>query len=48
VIAQQIYYRYQQGLTRDERFATLIGAVRILGHTASQAIEKRRIDPPES
>lgn len=48
VIAQQIYYRYQQGLTRDERFATLIGAVRILGHTASRAIEKGRIDPPAS
>ncbi|MFL6237507.1 MAG: phosphotransferase family protein [Thermoanaerobaculia bacterium] len=44
VIAQQIYYRYAQGLTRDERFASLIGAVRILGHTASQAIAKNRID----
>jgi aminoglycoside phosphotransferase (APT) family kinase protein len=44
VIAQQIYYRYTQGLTRDERFASLIGAVRILGHTASQAIAKNRID----
>ena len=44
VIAQQIYYRYQQGLTQDERFAALIGAVRILGRTASQAIDKRRID----
>jgi aminoglycoside phosphotransferase (APT) family kinase protein len=44
VIAQQIYYRYQQGLTRDERFAALLGAVRILGRTASQAIDKGRID----
>ncbi|HEX3554911.1 MAG TPA: phosphotransferase family protein [Thermoanaerobaculia bacterium] len=44
VIAQQIYYRYQQGLTKDERFAALIGAVRILGHTAAQAIDKGRID----
>jgi aminoglycoside phosphotransferase (APT) family kinase protein len=44
VIAQQIYYRYKQGLTHDERFASLIGAVRILGHTASQAIAKNRID----
>ena len=44
VIAQQIYYRYQQGLTQDERFASLIGAVRILGHTASQALDKGRID----
>ncbi|HSS49694.1 MAG TPA: phosphotransferase family protein [Thermoanaerobaculia bacterium] len=44
VIAQQIYFRYQQGLTKDERFAALIGAVRILGHTAAQAIDKGRID----
>jgi aminoglycoside phosphotransferase (APT) family kinase protein len=44
VIAQQIYYRYHQGLTRDERFAELIGAVRILGRTAAQAMAKGRID----
>ena len=44
VIAQQIYYRYQQGLTKDERFAALIGAVRILAHTAAQAISRGRID----
>jgi aminoglycoside phosphotransferase (APT) family kinase protein len=44
VIAQQIYFRYKQGLTKDERFAALIGAVRILGHTAAQAIDRRRID----
>ena len=44
VIAQQIYYRYQQGLTRDERFASLIGPVRTLGRTASQAMTKNRID----
>jgi aminoglycoside phosphotransferase (APT) family kinase protein len=44
VIAQQIYYRYKQGLTHDERFATLIGAVRILGRTASRATASRRID----
>jgi aminoglycoside phosphotransferase (APT) family kinase protein len=44
VIAQQIYYRYKQGLTKDERFAGLIDAVRILGRTASRAIEKGRID----
>jgi len=48
VIAQQIYYRYKQGLTQDPRFATLIGAVRILGHTASQAIARNRIDRLES
>ena len=44
VIAQQIYYRYKQGLTTDERFARLLDAVRILGRTASRAIEKGRID----
>lgn len=44
VIAQQIYYRYRQGLTRDERFAALLGGVRILGRTAVQAIDKGRID----
>lgn len=48
VIAQQIYYRYQQGLTHDERFAALLGAVRILGHMASQAIRKGRIDRLET
>jgi aminoglycoside phosphotransferase (APT) family kinase protein len=44
VIAQQIYYRYRQGLTRDERFAALLGAVRVLGRTAAAAIAKNRID----
>ena len=44
VIAQQIYYRYQQGLTRDERFAAMIGAVRVLGRIAAQALDKGRID----
>jgi aminoglycoside phosphotransferase (APT) family kinase protein len=44
VIAQQIYYRYKQGLTQDERFAAMIGAVRLLGRTAAQAIDKGRID----
>lgn len=44
VIAQQIYSRYQQGLTRDERFAAMIGAVRLLGRTAARAIDRGRID----
>jgi aminoglycoside phosphotransferase (APT) family kinase protein len=48
VIAQQIYYRYRQGLTKDERFAGLLDAVRIFGHTASRAIEKGRIDRLET
>jgi aminoglycoside phosphotransferase (APT) family kinase protein len=44
VIAQQIYYRYKQSLTRDERFAAMIGAVHLLGRTAAQALDKGRID----
>jgi aminoglycoside phosphotransferase (APT) family kinase protein len=44
VIVQQIYARYKAGFTRDERFARLIDAVRVLGRTATLAIEKRRID----
>lgn len=44
VIAQQIYFRFRQGLTKDERFAALLGAVRILGHTAARAIDQGRID----
>jgi aminoglycoside phosphotransferase (APT) family kinase protein len=44
VIAQQIYYRYKQGLTQDARFAAMLPAVRLLGRTAVQAIDKRRID----
>lgn len=43
VIVQQIYARYKQGLTRDERFARLIHLVRSAGTTASLAIEKNRI-----
>lgn len=43
VIAQQIYYRYRQGLTKDERFAAMIGAVRLLGRQAVQAIDNGRI-----
>jgi aminoglycoside phosphotransferase (APT) family kinase protein len=44
VIAQQIYYRYRQGLTRDERFAALLGSVRLLGDTAARALDRGRID----
>jgi aminoglycoside phosphotransferase (APT) family kinase protein len=39
VILQQIYYRYQMGLTRDERFALLPEKIRILMQTALQAVE---------
>ncbi len=44
VIAQQIYYRYQQGLTQDERFAMLIHGVRACAQSAQLAIERQRID----
>jgi aminoglycoside phosphotransferase (APT) family kinase protein len=44
VIAQQIYYRYRQGLTADPRFAGLLDAVRLLGTMAARAIELGRID----
>jgi aminoglycoside phosphotransferase (APT) family kinase protein len=43
VVIQQIYYRYKQGLTKDERFAPLIHGVRILCDRAAQAIELGRI-----
>jgi aminoglycoside phosphotransferase (APT) family kinase protein len=44
VIAQQIYARYRRGATRDERFARLSDAVRILAATAETAMVKGRID----
>src|SRR5882724_5733170 len=40
VIVQQIYARYKQGLTQDERFAQLIEMVRAAGRTAMLAMEK--------
>ena len=43
VIVQQIYARYQQGLTRDARFAGLINLVRAGSKTACLAIDKSRI-----
>jgi len=39
VIVQQIYYRYKQGLTTDERFAPLILMVGALGMKATDVIE---------
>jgi aminoglycoside phosphotransferase (APT) family kinase protein len=44
VIVQQIYYRYRQGLTKDERFANLGSLVRVCGQMAERAIELGRID----
>lgn len=39
VILQQIYYRYQMGLTRDERFALLPEKIRVLMQAALESIE---------
>ncbi|MCD6296196.1 MAG: phosphotransferase family protein [Deltaproteobacteria bacterium] len=39
VIAQQIYYRYYHGQTKDERFKTLIHMVRVLDKTAHAVIK---------
>ncbi|MDX1644169.1 MAG: phosphotransferase family protein [Thermoanaerobaculia bacterium] len=44
VIIQQIYYRYDQGLTRDERFAGLLQGVRGLAAMAERAVETGRVD----
>jgi aminoglycoside phosphotransferase (APT) family kinase protein len=44
VIVQQIYYRYRQGFTKDERFASLDHLVRACGQMAARAIELGRID----
>jgi aminoglycoside phosphotransferase (APT) family kinase protein len=39
VIVQQIYYRYHQGLTHDERFATMPGRIKLLLHAALRTTE---------
>ena len=44
VIVQQIYFRYQKGLTRDPRFAQLGELVKACGNLAQRAIERKRID----
>jgi aminoglycoside phosphotransferase (APT) family kinase protein len=43
VVAQQIYYRYAKGLTKDARFAGFIHAVRVLAASALRAAERGRI-----
>jgi aminoglycoside phosphotransferase (APT) family kinase protein len=42
-VVQQIYWRFKQGLTHDERFAAMIHAVHTLSATARRAIESGRI-----
>ena len=44
VIVQQIYFRYRKGLTKDARFADLLGLVKACGKQAQRAIETGRID----
>ncbi len=43
VVAQQIYYRYKHGLTKDERFAMMIVGVRLLAQQAVRAAERGTI-----
>ena len=42
-VVQQIYYRYKQGLTHDERFGAMIHAVHALSSTAVRAISTGHI-----
>lgn len=42
VVIQQIYARYKKGLTRDERFASLLTGVQALAHKAAKAVEQAR------
>ena len=43
VIAQQIYYRFAQGLTKDARFGAMIIGVRLLSDQARNAIDNNSI-----
>jgi aminoglycoside phosphotransferase (APT) family kinase protein len=43
VIIQQIYYRYAQGLTQDERFAVMPESIRTLVRAAWHCAESRTI-----
>ncbi len=43
VVAQQIYYRYAKGLTKDPRFAAFLHGVRALSDQAQWAIDRGRI-----
>ncbi|GAB3329863.1 phosphotransferase family protein [Larkinella ripae] len=43
VVIQQIYTRYQKGLTRDERFAGLLAGVRALARKGTQSVEHQKM-----
>jgi aminoglycoside phosphotransferase (APT) family kinase protein len=44
VIAQQLYKRYVDGLTKDDRFSVMLAGVQAVATAALVAIEKNRID----
>jgi len=43
VIAQQIYHRWKQGHSTDERFGALLPMIKLLGETASAALLKNTV-----
>jgi len=43
VVIQQIYYRYKQGLTKDERFAIMIMGVHALAQKAANHIDSGKV-----
>ncbi|MCU0448187.1 MAG: phosphotransferase family protein [Microscillaceae bacterium] len=43
VVVQQIYYRYHQGFTKDERFAPLVYMVRACAQMSRRAIQEKKI-----
>ena len=43
VIVQQIYYRYQQGLTNDERFASMPEKIQMLLRASLHTAQTARI-----
>ena len=44
VVAQQLYRRYKDGLTHEERYASMLEGVRAVSSAALHAIAKNRID----
>jgi aminoglycoside phosphotransferase (APT) family kinase protein len=44
VVAQQLYKRYVDGLTKEDRYAAMLAGVRAVTQSALVAIEKGRID----
>lgn len=43
VIAQQLHFRWKQGFTKDERFAALGQAVRVLARLAARSVERGHV-----